>query len=487
MKNVHRFTCTFRSFRLETQQTMIRRFSHCSFREIQCKMSTTCRIAVIQMTSTSDKLRNRSKCQSLLEKAKSYGAQAAFLPEAFDFIGESAQQTVELAESSLNDGTISFYQSLAAKLNMSLSLGGFHEALKNNQKLSNTHIFISSKGQIIGRYAKAHLFDVEIPERGIRLKESDYVQAGRKIAGPVPLLEEQDQFQVGLAICYDLRFPQLAMALCQRGANILTFPSAFTVATGSAGHWSTLLKARAIENQCYVVAAAQTGRHNPKRSSYGHACVIDPWGTVIAECPEGEEMVVAELSLDKIEDVKKNMPVDRHRRNDLYALATADNFLVAEDEHDYDQKNFKFADIDIPGKCVVFASRCSLVIVNRKPVVPGHLLVIPKSPARRVQDLDVDQVTDLFLTVQTAQKLSESFFQAESSTLSVQDGPDAGQTVAHVHVHVLPRKPGDFANNDDIYNELSTHDKGDNVQWRSYEEMSEEASRLRQHFRKMPS
>ena len=449
-------------------------------------MSTTCRIAVLQMTSTSDKLRNRSKCQSLLQKAKSYGAQAAFLPEAFDFIGESAKQTIELAESlSEKDGTISFYQSLAANLNISLSLGGFHEALENEdkEKLSNTHIFISSKGQIIGRYAKTHLFDVEIPERSIRLKESDYVQPGRKIANPVPLLEEQDKFQVGLAICYDMRFPELAMALCKRGANILTFPSAFTVPTGSAGHWSTLLKARAIENQCYVVAAAQTGRHNNKRTSFGHACVIDPWGTVIAECPEGEEMVVAELSLEKIVEVKKNMPVELHRRSDLYALATKD-FQVG-DEQNSDQKTFRFADIDIPGKSVVFTSRCSLVLVNRKPVVPGHLLVIPKIPARRVQDLDVDQVQDLFLTVQAAQKLSESFFQAESSTLSVQDGPDAGQTVAHVHVHILPRKPGDFANNDDIYDELHTHDKGDNVQWRSYEEMFEEALRLRQHFRKI--
>ena len=370
-------------------------------------------------------------------------------------------------------------------MNISLSLGGFHEALENEEKekLSNTHIFISSKGQIIGRYAKTHLFDVEIPERSIRLKESDYVQPGRKIANPVPLLEEQDKFQVGLAICYDMRFPELAMVLCKRGANILTFPSAFTVPTGSAGHWSTLLKARAIENQCYVVAAAQTGRHNNKRTSFGHACVIDPWGTVIAECPEGEEMVVAELSLEKIVEVKKNMPVELHRRSDLYALATKD-FQVG-DEQNSDQKTFRFADIDIPGKCVVFTSRCSLVLVNRKPVVPGHLLVIPKIPARRVQDLDVDQVQDLFLTVQAAQKLSESFFQAESSTLSVQDGPDAGQTVAHVHVHILPRKPGDFANNDDIYDELHTHDKGDNVQWRSYEEMFEEALRLRQHFRKI--
>ena len=243
-------------------------------------MSTTCRIAVLQMTSTSDKSRNRRKCQSLLQKAKSYGAQAAFLPEAFDFIGESAQQTNELAEA-IDDkgGTISFYQKLAMELNMSLSLGGFHERLLTEKKLSNTHLFISSEGEILGKYAKTHLFDVEIPERSLRLKESDYVQAGDSLGlnNPVPLLKNSHDFQVGLAVCYDLRFPELSIALCRRGANVLTFPSAFTVATGSAGHWSTLLRARAIENQCYVVAAAQTGRHNEKRTSYGHACIIDPW------------------------------------------------------------------------------------------------------------------------------------------------------------------------------------------------------------------
>ena len=192
---------------------------------------------------------------------------------------------------------------------------------------------------------------------------------------------------------------------------------------------------------------------------------------------------MAELNLDKVAQVRRNMPVEVHRRPDLFALATRDDFQVGNAE-ETDQKTFQFGDFDIPGKSVVFTSRCSIVIVNRKPVVPGHLLVIPKVPVKRVQDLSVDQVQDLFLSVQAAQKLTESFFQAESSTLAVQDGPDAGQTVAHVHVHVLPRKPNDFAKNDDIYEELQTHDKGENIQWRPYEEMFEEASLLREHFKK---
>ena len=127
------------------------------------------------------------------------------------------------------------------------------------------------------------MFDVEIPDRNVRLKESDYVIPGSEIGQPV----DMGSFKIGMGICYDLRFPEFALALRRSGASILTFPSAFTVPTGSAGHWFALLKARAIENQCYVIAAAQTGNHNPKRSSFGHACIIDPYGCVIAECPEG--------------------------------------------------------------------------------------------------------------------------------------------------------------------------------------------------------
>ena len=149
-----------------------------------------------------------------------------------------------------------------------------------------------------------------------------------------------------------------------------------------------------------------------------------------------------------------------------------------------DEENYKFASIDISGQCVVFQSRLSIVIVNRKPVVPGHLLVIPKAVVPRMQGLNVDQVQDLFLTVQTAQKLIESFFYVSSSTISIQDGPEAGQTVAHLHVHILPRRAGDFAENDEIYEELQAHDKGDDVKWRSYEEMYQETRKLRQHLKR---
>lgn len=448
-------------------------------------MSTSCRVAVIQLTSTGDKGRNQRKCLELLEKAKSYGAEAAFLPEGFDFIGESSEQTLALAESICQpDGTVAYFQSLASKLGIVLSLGGFHEIVSSKDskeevgKLSNTHIVINANGDISATYRKAHLFDVEVPERNLKLQESKYVNAGNEIPRVIDLL---NGFKLGLAICYDLRFPEMSLLLRRRGANILTFPSAFTVATGSAGHWSALLKARAIETQSYVIAAAQTGSHNKKRSSFGHACIIDPWGTVIAECPEGEGVVVAELNLDRVHDVRRNMPIESHRRQDLYSLSSLGDIQVADEK--LDKIKFNFGQHINSGRCIIFESRLSYALVNKKPVRPGHVLVIPKrSSAERLGDLTVDELQDLMTSVQQAQKLVESYFKATSSTITIQDGPEAGQTVKHVHVHILPRHLGDFAHNDDIYQELENHDKGDNIQWRSEDEMAAESRLLRAHF-----
>jgi len=156
------------------------------------------------------------------------------------------------------------------------------------------------------------LFDVEIPEKNIRLKESDLATGGSSIVLPV----STPVGHIGLAICYDLRFPELSTQLSKFGADILTYPSAFTYATGLA-HWETLLRARAIENQCFVIAAAQIGHHNTKRRSYGHAMCIDPWGKIIATC--GDKMdqpcyAIADLDYNRLEEVRKNMPVFNHRR-----------------------------------------------------------------------------------------------------------------------------------------------------------------------------
>ena len=346
--------------------------------------------AIVQLTSTSDKISNFTRVKRLIEDAVlNHKAKVVFLPEGFDFIGESTTQTLQLAES-IDGPLISQYKSLARELKVSLSLGGFHNAgseitTEETRKIMNTHIFINGDdGEIVGNYSKTHLFDVEIPEKGVQLKESDYVKGGNNICSPIGT----EIGRIGLGVCYDLRFPELSLAMARQNpsfgsADILTFPSAFTVPTGSA-HWEVLLRARAIENQCYVIAAAQSGAHNKKRSSYGHSMIIDPWGSVIAQCSEGEGVASAYINLDYLEKVRKNMPVWAHRRNDIYSLVLENEVHIPEIQLNNDEirvtsiENQSFGCFSIPKEEIVMVSRHSYVTVNLKPVVPLHILVIPK-------------------------------------------------------------------------------------------------------------
>ncbi|XP_053331067.1 deaminated glutathione amidase isoform X2 [Spea bombifrons] len=269
-------------------------------------------IAVCQMTSTSDKEKNFSVCSGLIREAASRKASMVFLPEAFDYICDNTEETLSLAET-LEGVTVQRYSSLARECDVWLSLGGFHEKGPCwDTKISNSHLVLDNTGRIVSVYRKAHLFDVDL-QSGVSLKESKYTIPGPGLIPPV----STPAGKVGLGVCYDLRFPEMALALSQEGAELLTYPSAFTVTTGLA-HWEVLLRARAIENQCYVVAAAQTGSHNPKRSSYGHAMVVDPWGLVVAQCQEGVGLRYAEINLRYLSRLRTEMPVQNHRRPDLY-------------------------------------------------------------------------------------------------------------------------------------------------------------------------
>ena len=169
--------------------------------------------------------------------------------------------------------------------------------------------------------------------------------------------------------CYDLRFPEFSLSLARMGAQILTYPSAFTVATGLA-HWESLLRSRAIETQCYVIAAAQTGMHNSKRSSYGHAMVIDPWGAVVAQCREGTGIALATIDLSYQTKVRSDMPVSLHRRYDVYNLPEAD--YLSNNPLPDDEDVFDFGQVKIKGWSVFLRSRHSMAFVNRKCVVPGR-------------------------------------------------------------------------------------------------------------------
>ncbi|KAJ8246779.1 hypothetical protein GJAV_G00255310 [Gymnothorax javanicus] len=279
----------------------------------QCRMSSTKPLAAVcQMTATSDKEANFTACKRLVEQARERGASMVFLPEGFDYIGSSLNETLELSESLLGE-TISRYTKLARKLDVWLSLGGFHERgddWASDMRIYNSHVIINAQGDIVSVYRKGHLFDVELSGSGVSLKESAFTKPGPSLTPPV----QTPIGKVGLGVCYDLRFPELSLALCRQGAEILTYPSAFTVATGAA-HWEVLLRARAIEMQCFVLAAAQVGSHNSKRTSYGHALAVDPWGSVLGDCGGVEEGVtLVEIDLQKLRDMRREMPVEQHKR-----------------------------------------------------------------------------------------------------------------------------------------------------------------------------
>ncbi|XP_066594423.1 deaminated glutathione amidase [Prorops nasuta] len=272
-------------------------------------------IAVCQMRSVADKEENFKVVSQLVIAAKLRSAIAAFFPEACDYLADNKKDIVAMAEP-LDGPTVQSYKKLAKENEMWLSLGGLHEKTSDDcEKISNTHILIDNKGTVVAAYRKIHLFDMENKETGVRLVESDYVSKGPEILAPI----STPFGKLALSICYDMRFPELSLAHRNMGAEILSYPSAFTYQTGAA-HWEILLRARAIETQCYVVAAAQKGMHNKKRVSWGHAMIIDPWGTVTAQCAEKIGLAVAEIDLELLKKIRENMPCENHRRTDLYPI-----------------------------------------------------------------------------------------------------------------------------------------------------------------------
>jgi len=263
--------------------------------------------AAVQMTSGSDLAANLDKARTLVTAAAARGATLVVLPENFALLGEDERAKFAVAEPVPGDGPIlTAMRELARTRAVDLVLGGMPEAISATH-VHNTSVYVDARGEIRGIYRKIHLFDVAIPD-GATYRESASVQAGKDTvvvdAGPA---------KVGLTICYDLRFPELYRALSREGARILTVPAAFTLHTGR-DHWHALLRARAIENLAFVVAAAQYGRHNAKRVTYGHACIIDPWGHVLAEVGDHEGVAVAELDFDYQDRLRRELPALEHRR-----------------------------------------------------------------------------------------------------------------------------------------------------------------------------
>lgn len=265
------------------------------------------RVAALQMTSTPDKSANLASAHQLLREAMDLGAELVALPENFSLLTDDGAQLIAEAET-LKGPTVESLQEWAAEYDLWILGGSIPiKTKKDSPKITNTSLLISSDGEISARYDKIHLFDATV--RGDRkYHESEHVLPGKK-----PVMANTPLGNLGLSICYDLRFPELYRELSRLGADVLMVPSAFTAVTGKA-HWDVLTRARAIENQCYLIAPAQTGSPYPGRTTHGHTRIVDPWGRVIAERPAGPGVVWADLNGAEIDRVREEFPVLQHRR-----------------------------------------------------------------------------------------------------------------------------------------------------------------------------
>jgi predicted amidohydrolase len=266
------------------------------------------RAAVIQINSGADRVLNVETAGRLVKAAADDGAQLVVLPEKWSLLGDG-KALAEGAEA-LDGEAIGAARKWAADLGIHLLAGSFTEAAADGLP-TNTSVLISPTGEPVAEYRKLHMFDVEAG--GVEYRESDHEQAGDEL-----VVADLDPLRIGLTVCYDLRFPELFRALLDRGATVFTVPSAFTSATGE-GHWEVLLRARAIENQAFVLAANQVGTAGPSYDSWGHSMIVDPWGEVLAEVETGEGYAVADLDLQRQAEIRSKLPAVEHRRPEIFS------------------------------------------------------------------------------------------------------------------------------------------------------------------------
>lgn len=264
------------------------------------------RVAAIQRSSTDSVEQNLAALEQLVKNAVEQGAELVVLPENVAFMGKKDIDKLAIAEEPYHGPIQTTLSSLAKQYNVWL-VGGTIPI-----KADDNHVFASSwvwdnRGQAVARYDKIHLFDVFVPPTD-RYQESDTILAGKDI-----ISLDSPVGKLGLTVCYDVRFPELYRSLMDHGAEILTIVSAFTAITGEA-HWQTLVRARAIENLCYVIAPNQTGTHANGRASFGHSMIVDPWGKVLASLEAKEGVIVADIDLNSLQEIRTRFPVIKHRK-----------------------------------------------------------------------------------------------------------------------------------------------------------------------------
>jgi predicted amidohydrolase len=269
------------------------------------------RVSVCQTNSRNDKAANINEALSLLDEAARQGAEIAVLPECVDFMGPDAGV---LANAERPGGPMSSALAAKAKEVGIWIVGGTIRFRTEGVRVANTTLVIDPTGVVTARYSKLHMFDISIPGQ-MEFKESGFIKPGDGI-----VTSEVAGVMSGLSICYDLRFPELYRLQALAGAKIMFVPAAFTAFTGAA-HWELLLRARAVENQCFVVAAGQDGEYMPGKFSFGNSLIIDPWGDVLARAPAGPGVVTADLDFDRLDKVRRELPALQNRRPDIYDLS----------------------------------------------------------------------------------------------------------------------------------------------------------------------
>lgn len=277
------------------------------------------RVAAVQMVSSADIHANIEAAGRLIAEAVKAGAALVVLPENFAVLDGGPQAQFAEHEGDLNGLLQGFLSAQARRHGIDLVAGtiplltrpvrpGRAVELLTDGRVRPASLVFDSTGAIIARYDKMHLFDVEVSDKQARYAESDSFEAGDDV-----IAVDTGVARLGLSICYDIRFPELYRRLFNERVELITVPSAFTRVTGEA-HWEVLLRARAIENQCYVVGAGQGGVHNARRETYGHSMIIDPWGRVLDVLDSGEGIVVADIDLPSLHELRRKMPVFSHRR-----------------------------------------------------------------------------------------------------------------------------------------------------------------------------
>ena len=265
------------------------------------------KVAAIQMTSGHLVADNLASAAVLLRQAKEEGADIACLPENFSFIGLRDADKLGVAEPDGDGAVQSFLSDMARELKMWI-LGGTIVLRGDTGRVANTSLLIDAQGKRVARYDKIHLFDVTIPGRDEQYRESTHVMPGRAV-----VIADTPVGRLGMSVCYDMRFPELYRELVSQGAQWLAMPAAFTVPTGRA-HWETLLRARAIENLCYVVAPAQSGMHTSGRETYGDTIIIDYWGQVLSRLTKGTGVITGDIDLAKEAETRQRFPALENRQ-----------------------------------------------------------------------------------------------------------------------------------------------------------------------------